>query len=125
METDDFSTENLNNEYLKEFPPYEVENLTEEEILGDTVINYLLSLQDEADKILAIQKVKEKAKEFKILTAFNELFKKKDKKMKTSSAFSEKTLIFPEMEDTEYVVSKYELDQTGRIYEIIPDVGRI
>lgn len=45
--------------------------------------------------------------------------------MKTSSAFSEKTLIFPEMEDTEYVVSKYELDQTGKIYEIIPDVGRI
>ena len=112
-------------EYLVNYPPYEVENLTEEEILGDTVINYLLSLQDEADKILAIQKVKEKAKEFKILTAFNELFKKKDKKMKASSAFLEKTLIFPEMEDTEYVVSKYELDSTGRIYEIIPDVGRI
>lgn len=66
METDNFNTENLNNEYLKEFPPYEVENLTEEEILGDTVINYLLSLQDEADKLLAIQKVKEKAKEFKL-----------------------------------------------------------
>ena len=125
METENNS---LNNEYLKNFPPYEIENLTKEEILGDTVINYLLSLQDDTDRILAIESVKEKAKEYKILTAFNELFKKKDKKMKSSSIFNEKNIIFPDipnMEKIEYKTNKYELDSSGRIYEIIPDVGRI
>lgn len=57
--------EELDQEILKEFPPYEVETLTKEEILGDTVINYLTSLEDSVDKVRAIEKVKEKAKELK------------------------------------------------------------
>lgn len=118
-------TEDISNEYLKDFPPYEVENLTKEEILGDTVINYLLSLQDESDRLIALERVKDKAREFKILGSFTSLFKQKNKKMKATSNFEGKTLIFPEMDEVEYITSKYELDKSGRIYEIIPDVGRI
>lgn len=117
--------DNLNGEYLKDFPPYEVENLTKEEILGDTVINYLLSLQDESDKAIALERVKDKARELKILSVFNNLFKKKDKQLHFGVGAGEKTLNFPDMEDVEYKTSKYEIDKTGRIYEIIPDVGRI
>ena len=114
-----------NEELLKEFPPYEVENLTKEEILGDTVINYLLSLEDLTDRTLAIEKVRDKAREERVLRPFNALLKEKEKVFKKSSNFGEKNIVFPEMEDIEYVTSKYELDSSGRIYEIIPDVGRI
>ena len=114
-----------NEELLKEFPPYEVENLTKEEILGDTVINYLLSLEDLTDRTLAIEKVRDKAREEKVLRPFNALLKEKEKVFKKSSNFGEKNIVFPEMEDVEYITSKYELDKNGRIYEIIPDVGRI
>ena len=117
--------DNFDEQYLKEFPPYEVEELTKEEILGDTVINYLLSLQDESDKAIALERVKDKARELKVLSSFNNLFKKKDKKMQSAVAFGEKTLNFPEMNGIEYKTNKYELDKTGRIYEVIPDVGRI
>ena len=120
METDD-----IDDEYLKEFPPYEIENLTKEEILGDTVINYLLSLQDLTDRTLAIEKVRDKAREENILRPFNALLKEKQKLLKSTPKFGEKTLIFPEMNEVEYVTSKYELDKNGRIYEVIPDVGRI
>ena len=116
--------DNRNEEILKEFPPYDVEKLTKEEILGDTVINYLLSLEDDSYRAIALEKVKEKAREFKIIRSFSELFKKKSKKMGTKTVFGEKNIIFPGME-VEYVTSKYELDNNGRIYEIIPDVGRI
>lgn len=120
METDD-----IDDEYLKEFPPYEVEELTKEEILGDTVINYLLSLQDLTDRTLAIEKVRDKAREENILRPFNALLKEKQKLLKSTPKFGEKTLIFPEMDEVKYVTSKYELDKSGRIYEIIPDMGRI
>ena len=52
--------EDFEEELLKDFPPYEIEELTKEEILGDTVMNYLVSLEDSADKVRAIEKVKEK-----------------------------------------------------------------
>ena len=115
----------LDSELLKDFPPYEIESLTKEEILGDTVINYLLSLQDLTDRTLAIEQVRDKAREEKVLRPFNALLKEKEKVFKKTSNFGEKTLIFPEMDEVEYVTSKYELDKSGRIYEIIPDVGRI
>lgn len=104
-----------NEELLKEFPPYEVENLTKEEILGDTVINYLLSLEDLTDRTLAIEKVRDKAREEKVLRPFNALLKEKEKVFKKSSNFGEKNIVFPEMEDVEYITSKYELDSSGRI----------
>lgn len=114
-----------NDELLENFPPYEVEELTKEEILGDTVINYLLSLKDDSSRAIAIEKVKDKAREFKVLSAFKELFKKKSKKMEGKKSLGEKNIVFPEMNGVEYVTSKYELDANGRIYEVIPDVGRI
>lgn len=118
--------EELDEEILKEFPPYEVEELTKEEILGDTVINYLISLEDSADKIRAIERVKDKARELKVGTAFNNILKKRSKEDAIAKSNSEdKTLVFPELESIEYVTSRYEITKKGIIYEIIPDVGRI
>lgn len=121
--------EELDQEILKEFPPYEVEELTKEEILGDTVINYLISLEDSADKVRAIEKVKEKAKEFKVLKAFNDIFKLRNKQNTISKKTLEKVdgrrISFDGLNDLEYITSRYEMDKNGAIYEIIPDVGRI
>ena len=52
----------LDQEILNEFPPYEVENLTKEELLGDTLINYLVSIEDSSDRIRHIELVREKAR---------------------------------------------------------------
>ena len=119
--------ENLEEELLKEFPPYEIEELTKEEILGDTVMNYLVSLEDSADKIRAIERVKEKAREFKVTSAFNNIYKQKDKEkgIKNSETVSERQIVFPNMNGLVYNSNRYELDNNGCIYEIIPNIGRI
>lgn len=118
--------EELDQEILNEFPPYEVEELTKEEILGDTVINYLVSLEDSVDKILAIEKVKEKAKELKVGRLFNNIYKQRAKENSIAKRVtSGKVIEFPELEGIQYVANRYELDKNGAVYEVIPDVGRI
>lgn len=121
--------EEFDEEILKEFPPYEVEELTKEDILGDTVINYLISLEDSAEKILAIERVREKAKELKIARPFNALYKRKAKEDEISKRAYQnsigKKIIFPELEGIEYITTRYEINENGAIYEIIPDVGKI
>ena len=121
--------EEFDEEILKEFPPYEVENLTKEDILGDTVINYLISLEDSAEKILAIERVREKAKELKIVRPFNALYKQRAKEDTISKKAYENSIgrkiIFPELEGIEYITTRYEINENGAIYEIIPDVGKI
>lgn len=115
-------------EMLLDFPPYEVEELTKEEILGDTVLNYLAGLEDSVGKIMAIERVKDRAKELKMASPFNKALKQRDKEMsiaKKVALKSDKPITFPELEKPEYNTSKYELDETGRIYKIIPDVGRV
>lgn len=121
--------EELDNKILNDFPPYEVDNLTKEEILGDTVINYLISLEDSADKVRAIERVKEKARELKATTAFNKIFKEKQKALASSNP--EKSITTSgnsgiiKINDTEYYTTRYEMEDDGKIYEIIPNVGRI
>lgn len=120
--------EELDQEILKEFPPYEVEELTKEEILGDTVINYLLSLDDISDRMIATERVKERAKELKIASAFKTVYKTKiENKLNKANneEISNKKISFPELENCEYYTNRYEIDNKGSIYEIIPNVGRI
>ena len=115
-------------EMLLDFPPYEVEELTKEEILGDTVLNYLAGLEDSVGKIMAIERVKDRAKELKMASPFNKALKQRDKEMsiaKKVALKSDKPIMFPELDKPEYNTSRYELDETGRIYKIIPDVGRV
>ena len=115
-------------EMLLDFPPYEVEELTKEEILGDTVLNYLAGLEDSVGKIMAIERVKDRAKELKMASPFNKALKQRDKEMsiaKKVALKSDKPIIFPDLDKPEYNTSRYELDETGRIYKIIPDVGRV
>lgn len=114
-------------EMLLDFPPYEVEELTKEEILGDTVLNYLAGLEDSVGKIMAIERVKDRAKDLHITSAFNKALKQRDKEMsiaKKVALKSDKPIIFPDLDKPEYNTSRYELDETGNIYEVIPDFGR-
>ena len=118
----------ITDEMALEFPPYEVEELSKEEILGDTVLDYLTTLDDSVGKILAIERVKDRAKELKITSAFNKAFKQREKEINISKKIGEKSdrpIYFPELNKPEYNTSRYELDEIGRIYKIIPDIGRI
>lgn len=121
--------EELDQEILVEFPPYEVETLSKEEVLGDTVINYLASLEDSVDKARAIERVRERAKELKVGTAFNNIFKQRNKENTMAKRAYDKAnckkMVFKGLENPEYLTNRYELDEKGAIYEIIPDVGRI
>ena len=118
----------ITDEMALEFPPYEVEELTKEELLGDTVLDYLTTLEDSVGKILAIERVKDRAKELHITSAFNKALKQRDKEISISKRVTEKSdkpIFFNGLEKPEYNTSKYELDESGRIYKIIPDVGRV
>lgn len=115
-----------NEEIYKEFPPYDVENLTKEEILGDTVINYLVGMEDYAEQIRAIELVKDKAKRLRVLTPFKKIIDSRLKSNKPVSNENEiKGIIFPEMDNILYKVNKFTMDDSGTIYEVIPDIGRM
>ena len=119
--------ENIDDEIMFEFPPYELEALTKEEILSDTVIDYLIALPNGARKIRKIEEVKEKAREFKITNAFNKIYKERDKELgiKEQNNVSDNQFALPEMTDMIYNTGRYEITDSGEIFEVIPDVGKI
>ena len=70
--------ESLENEILKEFKPYKVEELTKESILNDTVMDYLIALPNSTDKTREIESLRSKAQQLRVLRAFNSVFKQKN-----------------------------------------------
>mgnify|MGYP006068328955 FL=1 len=70
--------ESLNQKILKENPPYEIENLNEETILEDEIFDYLLEIPNSPDKTRIIEKLRNKARELKVIRAFNNIFKQKN-----------------------------------------------
>lgn len=70
--------ESLENEILKEFKPYKVEELTKESILNDTVMDYLIALPNSTDKTREIEALRSKAQQLRVLRAFNNVFKQKN-----------------------------------------------
>lgn len=70
--------ENLENEILLEFTPFDIENLNKDSILEDEIIDYLVALPNGTEKIRAIEKIRNKAKELKVIRAFNSIFKQKN-----------------------------------------------
>lgn len=70
--------ENWENKLLEENPPYELEELNEESILEDQIFDYLIALPNSPSKTRIIEKVRGKAKELKVIRAFNSIFKQKN-----------------------------------------------
>lgn len=70
--------ESLENEIMKEFKPYKLEELTKESILSDTVMDYLIALPSSTDKTREIETLRSKAQQLRVLRAFNNIFKQKN-----------------------------------------------
>ena len=70
--------ESLENEIMKEFKPYKIEELTKENILSDTVMDYLIALPNSTDKTREIESLRAKAQQLRVLRAFNNVFKQKN-----------------------------------------------
>ena len=68
----------LKQEILKENPPYKIEELNEETILEDKIFDYLLEIPNSSDKTRIVEKLRNKARELKVLRAFNSIFKQKN-----------------------------------------------
>lgn len=70
--------EELNQKLLEENPPYEIENLNEDTILEDKIFDYIVSIPNSPNKTRMIEKLRTKAKELKVIRAFNSIFKQKN-----------------------------------------------
>lgn len=70
--------EELEKELLEENPPYELEQLNQESILEDKIFDYLIALPNSPSKTRIIEKLRTKAKDLKVIRAFNSIFKQKN-----------------------------------------------
>ena len=70
--------EELEKKLLEENPPYEIEKLNAETILDDVIFDYLVTLPNSPNKTRIIEKLRLKAKELKVVRAFNSIFKQKN-----------------------------------------------
>lgn len=114
-------------EFMLNEPPYKIESITKEELLSEEMFDYIANLKDSSGKMIEIEKLKEKAREFKVVTVFKNILKAKmkEKMVEELGASEIKGIIFPDKEEIVYKTNKYILDENNRIYEIIPDVGKI
>lgn len=64
-------------ELLEENPPYELDKLDKESILEDKIFDYLIALPNSPSKTRIIEKLRGRAKELKVIRAFNSIFKQK------------------------------------------------
>lgn len=69
--------EELKQEMLKKNPP-NIEKLDKESILEDEIFDYLIALPNSPDKTRTIEKIRTKAKDFKVIKAFNSIYKQKN-----------------------------------------------
>lgn len=70
--------ESLEDEILKEFKPYKIEELTRESILEDNIMDYIIALPNSTGKTREIEQLRGKAQQLKVLRAFNSIFKQKN-----------------------------------------------
>lgn len=69
--------EDLNQKMLEYNPP-DIETLTVESILEDEIFDYLITLPNSPEKTRIIEKFRSKAKDLKVIRAFNSIFKQKN-----------------------------------------------
>lgn len=70
--------EELEQKLLEENPPYILKELNEESILEDNIFDYLISLPNSPNKTRIIERIRGRAKELKVIRAFNSIFKQKN-----------------------------------------------
>lgn len=70
--------ENLEEDIIKENPPYKIEELNQETILEDKIFDYLIGIPNSPDKTRIIEKLRNKARDLKVLRSFNSIFKQKN-----------------------------------------------
>lgn len=63
---------------LEENPPYDIEKLNKENILEDQLFDYLIALPSSPNKTRIIERLRNKARELKVIKAFNSIFKQKN-----------------------------------------------
>lgn len=63
---------------LEENPPFELQQLNAESILEDKIFDYLIAIPNSPNKTRIIEKIRGKAKELKVIRAFNSIFKQKN-----------------------------------------------
>lgn len=63
---------------LEENPPYDIEKLNKENILEDQLFDYLIALPSSPNKTRIIERLRNKARELKVIKAFNNIFKQKN-----------------------------------------------
>lgn len=68
----------LEEQLLEENPPYKLEELNSESILEDKIFDYLIALSNTPNKTRIIEKIRGRAKELKVTSAFNNIFKQKN-----------------------------------------------
>ena len=124
---EDWENEELVEEMYANNPPYNIDELTKEDVLSNMVMDYLVSIKNPADRIRQMEMVKDKAKEFKVANSFKAIYKQKDdavgiKNLKENEI---KGITFPGMENIIYNTTRYEIDETGSIYENIYKIGKI
>ena len=114
-------------ELLENFPPFEVEELDKETILSDLVMDYLVALRDSSNKTRIVEKVRDKARELKAATAFNNIYKQKEREKGISliKDYNYNTIIFPGLENIPYRTTSYKIAEDGKILQSIPKLGDI
>lgn len=98
----------------------------EESILSVNLFEklYKLELNDIEKYVELYNKIKLFCKKNRI-TGFDKTYKKfKDSRENNNKIVKSKCLIFPEL-DKSYITNRYEIDENGFIFEVIPDVGKI
>lgn len=63
---------------LEENPLFEIEKLNKSSILEDEIFNYLIAIPNSPNKIRLIENLRNKARDLKVIRAFNSLFKQKN-----------------------------------------------
>ncbi len=124
---EEWNDEELVEKIFVDNPPYNIEELTKEEILSDMVMDYLVSIKNPVDRIRQFEKVKDKAKELKVASSFKTIYKQKDdaigiKNLEEKSSIG---ITFPNMNNITYNTTRYEIDESGAIYENVYKVGKI
>lgn len=83
--------EELEKKLLEENPPYEIEKLDKKTILNKEIFEYILSIQEPADKEKIILDLEEKADNLKILPNFKRTLKSYEKKYKDNNSLTNLT----------------------------------
>lgn len=102
-------------------------NLTKENIFSFDVFEklYEYELSDMSSYLKLYSEIKEFCSK-KRITGFDKTYKLfKDSKQDRNKVYDNKGIVFPDMNGIIYNTNRYEIDENGFIYEILPNIGKI